>query len=237
MDYKAYIQEKFPDYTVTEELNLKYTGTTIIVINYLGGGTYFSGSAVQPVQLSVKTENLDEARAALKSFAETYSNIPVIQDNEFIRQSYSTSLVISKMNQVAVSYSHQIIVNGILIVSSNISDIKTVSIDGIEYATTQRDLQYSTVQNNERKGDDYYTTTKITKPLLQFVCSLENKNNQLCTKVGRIRQGTLDNNETFAIILTFTDNDRTESYTMRLANSSFNSSNTTIPSLTLTFMR
>ena len=171
------------------------------------------------------------------SFAQNYTNVGVWESLEYIKQSYQTPLVITKMQATGIGYSHRIIVNGTLIISDNISDIQTVEIDDFEYETVSRDLTYNTLEDTQRKDDDYISNTDILGSIVQFVVAFENKNNDVCTKASRIRQGILDPNTEFVIKLTFTDNDRVETYTMKLHSAVLNSRNVLTPATTLTFIK
>lgn len=236
MNYLSYLQSIFTAYTVIEETDLNYDGDTVIVLKYLGGGQQYQDSTIQPIQIIAYTNNVKTMYDYLSSFSSTYSNTQFTQDLEYVRQSFSTPVVLNKLQGIGDNWNSEILLNGTLVISTNLSDIKTVKIDGYEYFTTQRDLVYNTLQDSQPNDDDYIAQTDIKGSLLQFTVSMENKNNNICKKARRIRQGTLDSNTDFTIVLTFTDNDVTETYTMKLHSFTLSSNNAGSPIITMSFI-
>lgn len=237
MDYVAYLKETFDN--VYRELNYNYSGSgTEYVVKYIGGGTNYLDSVIQPVQILAYTDDVKTTYNAMSAFAQSNSGLTFVQDNEYIKENYTTPVVLSSFGSGGANHYTNISLTATLIVSTNLSDIKTVTIDDVEYFTTSRKISYVTVEDTQAKGqDDRRGETDITKGILKFVVSMENKNNDLCTKARRIREGNLDINNSFTIKLTFTDNDYVESYTMKLSSMSFDSSNLLSPIITLTFTR
>jgi len=239
MNYRSYLATALgTTVTVVEEANFLYTGTgTYVVIKYLSGSN-FRDSVIYPVQLSCYTDNLLTAKTLLDTFTKAYSNIPFIDGLDYCQQMYSTPFVLSPFNQAGINYTAQIIISATLVVSSNVSDIKSVSIDGTVYESSGRVLSYTTVPDNQRTSSTAFINgTNIRVAVMKFSCSMISKSNTLCTKLRRIRTGALDIDTTFAIILTFTDNDVTESYTMRLDSQTINGENQSLPALTLSFIQ
>ena len=237
MDYKAYLESYFTSYTVSEEANFNYTGGTILIVKYLGGGQNYVDSVIQPVQIVAHTDDVKTTLSALATFAQTNSGTFLIEDNEYIRQLYSTPVVLSTFNPGHQNYASQVILNGTLIISDNIADIKTVKIDDFEYFTTKRDLVYQTLQDTQVNAADYIADTDIKGAMLQFIVSMENKNNDICNKVSRIRQGQLDSNTEFDIDLTFSNNDTVETYPMKLHSATISSDTALSPIITMTFIK
>lgn len=235
MDYKAYLEGIFTEYTVSNELKFNYNGTdTHVLIKNRGGGANYLDSQILPIQLLIYTYDVAEVTNTLKTFAKTYSGTVFVQDLEYVRQFYETPVVISSGQGGGANSYSMVSLLGNLIISTNLSDIKTVTIDGFEYFTTQRNLSYKTTYDSQALASGIADTDIITS-MNTFTCNLENKNNVLCNKVSAIRQGLIDNNTDFTIVLTFTDNDRTETYTMKLASATINSVNSNSPILSLEF--
>ena len=236
MDYKTYLESKLTEYTISNELKFNYNGTdTHVLIKQRGGGYNYRDSQILPIQLLVFTYDVEEVIDTLNDFVKDYSGTRFVQDLEYVRQYYETPVVISNGQTGGNNHYSQVSLLGQLNVSSNISDIKTVTIDGTEYFTTKRTLNYVTAIDTQSSGGGI-GETDILNGMNKFVCELENKNNDLCTRVSAIRQGYVDANTEFTIELTFTDNDRTETYTMKLASATVNSDNSTSPVLALEFM-
>jgi len=236
MDYLGYLQDYFDGYTVTEEANFNYKGGTSFIIKYLGGGQNYLDSVLKPVQIVAQTDDVMAAQLLLATFAQTKSGTMIIKDLEYIRQSYSTPTVLSSFQSAGANHFSQVIVTGTLIISTNLSDITKVEIDGFEYFTTTRSLNYSSVPDTQ-PDSGRLGTTNINKGILQFICSMENKNNNICVRARRVREGILGIDSSFIIKLTFSDNDIVETYTMKLASYALDSTNLLSPVTTLTFVR
>jgi hypothetical protein len=237
MSYLSHLQSIFGNQaTITEELSYEYSGEGIlIIIKYLTGSNYRE-STVQPIQLAVYTDDVPTTRTLLDTFAKTYNNTPYNDGLDYIQQIYSTPLVLSTFQPTGINYTSQIIVSGTLIISSNVSDIKSVSIDGVVYETTSRILTYVAAPNNKRDSTTKLNRTRISYASLKFNCTLINKSNVLNTKIRNLRTEVLPIDTTFTIVLTFTDNDATETYEMRLDSHTLNSENQILPILSLSFI-
>jgi hypothetical protein len=238
MNYLSYLQSIFSSYTVTEEANYNYSGEdTVIVIKYLGGGANYQGSKIQPVQITFYTIDVQTTMNLAKTFAQNYTNISFSDDLEYVSQYYSTPTVLTQFGAQGSNAVSQIIINGNLIISSNVSEIKKVTIDGYEYETTIRKLNYTTLEDSQPKNAIFINKTNIRGSILQFTCAMINRNNDLGTKARRIRLGILDRDTDFTIKLTYSDNDYEETYTMKLHSYSLDSENQRLPVTAFTFIK
>ena len=236
MDYKTYLETKLTKYTVSNELKFDYNGVdTHVLIKNRGGGQNFLDSQILPIQLLVYTFDVEEVIDTLNDFVKENSGTRFTQNLEYVRQYYETPVVISSGQGGGANHYSMVSLLGQLIVSNNISDIKKVEIDSEEYFTTQRNLSYVTIYDTQA-GNGKIGDTDVISSMNKFVCSMENKNNALSIKVSAIRQGNIDNNNTFEIKLTYTDNDRVEIYNMKLTSATLISDNATSPILNLEFM-
>jgi len=235
MNYRNYLQNALGNsVVVTDEIN--YNGDeNAVIVKYLQGSNY-KESTIQPIQLSVYTNDLPAIKTLLDAFTKTYSNVPFAEDLEYIQQIYSTPMVLNTFQQMGKNYSHMIIVSGTLIVSSNISDIVSVKVDGFTYETTTRSIVYMTKIDNQRKSGSTINTTNVLNASIKFSCTVVNKNTTLNMKLRRIRTGLLEPDTAFTILLTFSDG-ATETYTMRLDSLSINSENPSLPTLSLSFIQ
>lgn len=235
MDYKTYLEEILTEYTISDELKFAYNGTdTHVLIKNRGGGANYLDSQILPIQLLIHTTDVEEVINTIKTFAMTYSGTVFVQNLEYVRQFYETPVIITNGQGGGPNHYSQISLLGTLIISTNLSDIKTVEIDGNEYFTTTRNLSYSTIPDTQSSSGGI-GETDIVNGMNKFVCTLENKNNPLCNKIRAVRRGNVDVNTTFTIKLTYTDNDFVETYTMKLASATVNSENLKSPVLSLEF--
>ena len=235
MSYLNYIKGLFPDYQVTDELNFEYGGRHAIVIKYLNGSNYRE-STIQPIQLTIYTTDVPTVKTALDVWTKQYNNTDYLDGFDYVKQFYSTPMVLSTFNTLQDNYTSQILISGTLIISENVSQIKKVVIDGNEYETAERNLHYITVVDTQRQEGEEISKTYIKSAMVKFTCSKVNKGDVLGQKLRNIRRGNLAKNTTFSIQLTFTDNDTVESYTMRLDSQTLNDLNSALPTITLSFI-
>lgn len=238
MNYLDYLKGILTTMNIYEEANYQYTGTgTDCVVKYLQGSNYLD-SIVQPIQLSIYTDDPMTARATIESFAKSYTNTHIIDGTEYVTQFYNTPMILSVGNMIGPNYNANLLVSGTLLISSNVSEIKTVNIDGYDVETTIRNLTYAPIQDTQRNNAYYIAKTDVRTPVVKFVVSFISKNNSLCQKLRRLRTGNLAPNTAFTIILTYTDNDTIETYSnMKLIDYAYNSENGSLPSITATFCK
>jgi hypothetical protein len=238
MNYLSYIQGKFPTYEVTDEVNYQYNGEgNAIIIKYLNGAN-FKDSVIQPFQLSIYTNDILQVREDLNLFTATYNNAPFYEGQEYIQQIYNTPMVLTPFDKSGTNYTHNLIIQGTLLISKNVNDIKTVKIDNVEYETTSRIISYITQIDNQRVSNSKINTSNITFASVKFNCDLINKNDvtgTLYSKISAIRNGNLSIDTAFNIELTFSYNGVIEAYNMKLDNAVLNSTNQSLPILSLSF--
>jgi len=238
MSYLSYLQGIFgSSITVTNELNNNYNGDgTVVVIKYLQGSIY-QDSTIQPIQLAVYTDDLPATKTLLETITKAYNDVSFTDGLDYVKQFYGTPLLLSAYQPAGNNYTSQYIVSVTLIISSNISDIKTVMIDGDIYTTTSRNLNYVAGIDNQRDATGYINTTEVVNGIIKFSCTLICRGDILNTKIRNIRTGIISGNTLFSIKVKFTDNDVEELYNMKLDSSSVNSNNQALPVLSLSFIK
>ena len=97
-------------------------------------------------------------------------------------------------------------------------------------------MSYVTIEDTQ-PDSDRLGETNINSAILQFTVGMENKDNDVCVKARRIREGNLDIDNSFTITLTFSDNDYVEEYTMKMTSYTIDSNNALSPVTVLTFER
>jgi len=244
MNYLNYIKSlpTFSDFEVTDEINYQYNGEgDALVIKYLAGNNY-KDSKVLPIQLSAYTNDLQTTKALLEDFAKTYNNTPFYYDNgdgtiDYVQAIYGTPMLLQNFDATGSNFVHQFVIAATIIISANVSEIKQVFIDNVEYETTSRSLVYAASLDNQRVSNALINTSQATMGMVKFSCTMINKNNQLSNKIRSIRQGQLSLNTPFVIKFVFSDNNTEETHTMLLENVGLQSENQTLPILTLAFSK
>lgn len=244
MNYLSYIKSlpEFDDFIVTDEINYQYNGEgNALVIKYLAGNNY-NDSKVLPIQLSVYTNDMQDTKVLLEDFAKEYNNAPFYHDNgdgtiDYVQAIYGTPMLIQNFDNTGNNFVHQFIIAATIIVSSNVSEIKQVFIDNVEYETTSRSLVFVSVVNNERIGNAFINTSLITNTVVKFNCNMINKNHALGNKIRTIRQGAISPSTVFVVKFVFSDNDTEETFNMVLESVALQSENQSLPILSLSFSK
>ena len=244
MNYLSYVKSIFNNYTntyiITEEINYQYNGDgNAVIIKYLSG-TNYKDSVIQPIQLSVYTNNPNSIRADLDNFANALNNAPFFDPSSpttYVQQLYSTPILMTPFDPAGNNYIHQFIISGTLLISNNVSEIKKIEIDGEELETTVRNVSYTSQIDNQRINNFFLNESNVTYGSIQLSIQMINKNNVLSNKLRLLRTGNFDIDNTFTIKLTYSDNNATEIYQMKLLSVSLNSENQSLPILTLQFTK
>lgn len=239
MNYLKHLQDIFGNQIeVTEEANYKYNGNgTVCIIKYLQGSNY-RDSIIQPIQLVFYTDNISQTKAILDTFTKTYTNAPYTDGLDYINQIYSTPMVLSNFNTVGTNYITQFMVSATLVISSDISDVRQVYIDGELYETTRRTLSYVGGIDSQRKNSStYLNETLVANGIIRFSFDLISKGDELGNKLRNIRKGLLDINTTFSVKLVYSDNDNEETYSMKCESYTINSENQSLPSISIVFVK
>lgn len=236
MKYKEYLQEALgDDVIVTEELYAdNYTGESILVVVKYLSGTNYRDSTIVPIQLDIYTNDVPLAKSIFDTFTKSHTNIPFYSELDYVNQIYSTPMIIQNFEAIGTNYTSQIMVSGTLVISSNVSEISEIFIDGEKLETTMRVISYVGNPDNQRVNSENINTTNIKNGMVKFTCTMINKRNPFCTKIRRIRTGALDIDTNFTIKLVYMDGDE-ENYTMKLDSSVINSENQSLPILSLSF--
>jgi hypothetical protein len=244
MNYLNYIQSlaTFSDFVVTDEINYQYNGEgDALVIKYLAGNNY-KDSKVLPIQLSVYSNDLQATKTLLEDFAKTYNNAPFFYDNgngviDYVQAIYGTPMLLQNFDATGNNFVHQFVIAATLIISTNVSEIKQVFIDNVEYETTSRSLVFVSSVDSQRIGTNVINTSLIKNSVVKFSCNMINKNNLLLNKIRTIRQGLVSPSSTFALKFVFSDNNTEETHTMVLENAALQSENQSLPVISIAFTK
>lgn len=239
MSYLNYIASALTWAEVTQELNYNYDSAVkpVVIIKDLQGNNY-RDTVIRTVQLECFTSDVNRDKALLETFARTYNNTDYTEDFDFVKQYYSTPIVLTNFSMTGNDYSSRIILSGTLIISSNVSDIKSVLIDGELYETSARVLNYITAPDNQASNmSGLINITEIRAGMLKFTCSLVSKSDTITHKLRNIRKGLLPINTAFVIKLIHLDNLDEETHTMKMDSHTINSNNSALPVLTISFSK
>ena len=209
-DYLNLLRTDLPEnWIITEELNVDWNGTDTVAILKAQTGNKYNDSMMIPIQLIVLTDDVLAAKAELDTFIAKNHNKYIICDfTNFCKQYYYTPVVPTVNTPSGNTLVNQIIMTGTLLVSSSVSDIASLKIDGEQVPITEGSVGYSTdavAQPIIYQSNNNLTKSHVKKGTVSFTFSCVNKNNNFCNYLKRLRQGLENPNTIKEIEVTFTD--------------------------------
>ena len=130
-----------------------------IVIKYLTSSIEF-GAEIQPIQLLILTEQngMQEAKDLFDAYATSHNWLSFKVGNTFIKQQYSSPVVMSNFNEVAYGYRSVLYVSATLYIIDNLMDITDlkVAIDPTNIANYNTNNTYY-VGDLAKYGGNIYT--------------------------------------------------------------------------------
>ena len=252
-DYEYFITEKLNqikntnDYDINIEVASEqafakiktFKPNTIYVIIKKLASTLTYNITTQPVQiLTIAEQNqLDITKALLESFVNTYNWTTDLDETTYLKQQYSSPVVLSNFNEVSYGYRSIVYVTGTLYVMENVVDIDTLEIDGTEYKPLTFGFSYQMTGNTQAVGTSILAETVKSVATFTVTLSVPLLNDDLCNKVRQIMNGTLSGNTNFLFEITFTTGTANIETNMKLINAQLQTAPNTAPSLNLSFMR
>ena len=219
-----------------------------IVIKYLSSSIQFDAETM-PIQILVLSEenSLDKARMLMNKFANDY-NWQIITDNStWIKQQYSSPVVMNNYVEVGHGYRSVLYISGTLYIMENIVDVKNVTIDDKPVTPLSFNVSYSMSTNTQQITSDYIASSVKTVSTFALTMTIPMLESELVTKVMKIldEQNTFDGNNSFAISfecgLEQTVNEQIVSKpiskTMRLISAQITTAPNQVPGLQLGFMK
>lgn len=238
MNYRDYLASLLTWATVTTDVDYRrQEDEHVVIIKEIMGNNY-RDTVVKSILLEVHTTDVVATKSLLETFSATYNDTSYTDDFDYVRQFYNTPMVLTNFQFSGENYSSIINVSGTLIISSNISDIKTVLIDGESYETYKRMITFSSVIDNQAPDmTGYINESEVRNGVLKASFNLISRGDSITHKLRSIRRGELPINTTFSIGLIYTDNDDVENYTMRCESHTVDSNNSSLPVLTISFIK
>lgn len=252
-DYEYFITEKLNQIKNTNnyDINIEvaseqafakiktFKPNTIYVIIKKLASTLTYNITTQPVQiLTIAEQNqLDITKALLESFVNTYNWTTDLDNTTYVKQQYSSPVVLSNFNEVSYGYRSIVYVTGTLYVMEDVVDIDTLEIDGTEYKPLTFGFSYQMTGNTQAVGTSILAETVKSVATFTVTLSVPLLNDDLCNKVRQIMNGTLSGNTNFLFEITYTTGTANIESNMKLINAQLQTAPNTAPSLNLSFMR
>ena len=247
MKYIDYVRETLQSYTdrynivVVEEIDNNYNpkDNDIIVVYKKLAGAVNGNVRFMPIQFEVYSANneVNDTMEIFNRFVDEKSNTSFVLGLDYMKQDYNTPVDMTNFLEVGSGFRAYIYVSGTLMITSNISDVKGIKINGKEINYTNVAITYVAQATQSKKSGDNLQTSMLSNANLQITitgfCNADVFNSQL----SLIRQGVLSPNTEFSVELTFTDNDFIETYNCRVINYTKQYDITNPPTKVVVFVR
>lgn len=145
--------------------------TIYVVVKYLASSIEF-GAETQPIQLLILSEQngLEKAKTLFDSFTVTHNWISGIFDGTFVKQQYSSPVVLSNYNEISHGYRSVLYVSATLYLMENVADITEFKIKGISVKPFNTTWSYQMSGNTQAISGDLIAST--VKNIATFSLSL-----------------------------------------------------------------
>ena len=227
----------------------QFTPNTIyVVIKYLSSDIQYDAETM-PIQILVLSEqdSLDKAKMLMNKFANDYNWQIITDSGTWIKQQYSSPVVLNNYVEIGHGYRSVLYVSGTLYIMENIVDVKNVTIDDKPVTPLSFNVSYSMSTNTQQIASDYIASSVKTVSTFALTMTIPMLESELVTKVMKIldEQNTFDGNNSFAISfecgLEQTENNQVVpkpiSKTMRLISAQITTAPNQVPGLQLGFMK
>lgn len=153
-----------------------------IVIKYLASSIEF-GAETQPVQILILSEQngMQEAKDLFETFTQTHNWRSGMFDSTYVKQQYSSPVVMSNFNDVANGYRSVLYVSGTLFIMENICDVSDLKIGDVEINPISFNWSYQMSGNIQPIGGDKIASTVKNMSTFQASLSIPMLNNYIST--------------------------------------------------------
>ena len=237
-NFKDYLYEKLDELTassieVVDELDFKLNTDIKVIIKYLTG-TIYKGTRIQPIQLYVLNDNLEEAKMLLETFTETYSQSREKIDFNYFKQVYTTPVVLDNFMQIKNRQMSALYISGTLTILEGVVDINKVTIDDEELNVIDTQEHYIVQATTKKVATEELSYNKKQTATYSLQLSIKNDRSVFCNKLKRIRHGLLEGNNKFKVDIYYDDEDLPITNNMVVIDHNLMTSESSIPIVSVT---
>lgn len=219
VSYKDYIRERLQEFTdmkiiVVNEVDFNFTtddDTITLVIRNLPGSV--NGNVkFMPVQFDIySSKDVQETLDIFNKFVNAYSNTYMNLGLDFYKQDYNTPVVSTNFLEIGTIKSY-IYITGTLLITTDISDVKEVWIDGLLLNHLQCDIIYSASLNPSKESGKDFIETELESATLGISIRMFCQTDVFSQQLKLIRRKQISPNHKFKVTLVFNDGDEEVHY-------------------------
>lgn len=217
--------------------------TIYVVIKFLNADIVFSAKQ-QPIQLLILSEanQLDNAKLLFNQFVNSNNFKAITEGTDFIKQQYSTPIVLSNYEDVSYGMRSVLLVTGTIFMMENIVDIGLITINNVEFKPLSCSISYVMSGNTQQVAGEKIASTEknvstfsmtLTISSLSTYVYVDGNNNtyNLVDEILKVVNGTSNGGTKFAV--SFSIGTIQFSFSLVLVNFSFTTAVNDIPALVI----
>lgn len=219
--------------------NRTFEPETIYLIVKQLTSTLSFGTQITPVQIiCICEENDTEAGRTILNGISALNFNTHTEGTTFIKEEYSSPVVLSNFNDIGAGYRSVLYVSGTLYIMENVADITNVEIDDVAVSVVNFSLSYNMSPNTQQKANEYIASSVKSTASMSITFSVPMQSTTLINKIIGIINETSQTgtgNEDFKI--EFNIGATNVIKYMKLINAQIITAPNSVPSIQLGFMR
>lgn len=142
-----------------------------VVTKYLTSSIEY-GAETQPVQILILSEQngLQEAKDLFDTFTQTHNWLASNFNGTFVKQQYTSPVVMSNFNEVSYGYRSVLYVSATLYIMNNVADVEYLALKGVPIKPLNFTWSYTMTGNTQPIGNELIAST--VKNIATFQCTL-----------------------------------------------------------------
>lgn len=237
-NYKSYLYDKLKNLTassieVVDELDFKLNTDIKIIIKYLTG-TIYKKTKIQPIQIYVLNDDLEEAKMLMETFTETYSQSREKIDFNYFKQVYTTPVVLDNFMQIKNRQMSALYLTATLTILEDVVDISKIVIDDEELTLIDTQEHYIVQSTTKKIATQELSYNKKQTATYSLQLNIKNDRSVFCNKLKRIRHGLISGNSTFKVDIYYDDEIEPITHNMIIVDHNLMTSESNIPIVSVT---
>lgn len=153
--------------------------TIYLVVRFLSADIGLTGIKEQPVNIVVMSEqnSLENAKAIMQRFAETYNWKEETVGDTYLKQSYGTPFVLNNFEDVASGFRSVLYLSATLQLMENVVDVEDLEIDEVSIKPLAFSINYNMQGNTQQIPPKFLSSTVKSVSTLGFSLSLPLRSN------------------------------------------------------------
>lgn len=219
VDFKKFIQDEMETisnvaYAYSDERNIDSLNCNNEVVIKRLSGDIFDESSQIPVQIEIVSDDPVKVIDDFTSLALKCNNKPfesIVQEGSdyvlyMITPFFNTPTVINPEERIGSLVCSRLIAFATLNVSRNISNVKSVVIDGETLDIEDASFSYTATLTSNRVSGQEISKSKKTESANSLTFRYINKDTVFTRKVFQIKTGTISGNTVFSVVITMSNN-------------------------------